>query len=139
MLAAPCTRGEKAPRRNGAGAGPPDESDSKAMRTWLNSVVNAMLGRVPGKTSRLDTATRMAIDADFGNRGGSAPSGLRIERERDDLHLFKASDPLADINLLEELVRIVNEAQERDADDERRLYGPPITQDLTFQRRRPGA
>lgn len=36
------------------------------MPTWLRSLVNAFLGRVPGKTSRLDTATRMMIDADFG-------------------------------------------------------------------------
>jgi hypothetical protein len=35
------------------------------MRIWLRSLVNAILGKVPGKTSRLDTATRMAIDADF--------------------------------------------------------------------------
>jgi hypothetical protein len=35
------------------------------MRTWLRSLVNAILGKVPGKTSRLDTATRMAMDADF--------------------------------------------------------------------------
>ena len=32
------------------------------MRTWLRSVVNAILGKVPGKTSRPDTATRMAMD-----------------------------------------------------------------------------
>jgi hypothetical protein len=36
--------------------------------TWLRSVVNAFLGKVPGKTSRLDTATRMMIDADFSLR-----------------------------------------------------------------------
>jgi hypothetical protein len=35
------------------------------MPTWLRSLVNAFLGKVPGKTSRLDTATRMMIDADF--------------------------------------------------------------------------
>jgi hypothetical protein len=35
------------------------------MPTWLRSLVNAILGKVPGKTSRLDTATRMMIDADF--------------------------------------------------------------------------
>jgi hypothetical protein len=35
------------------------------MPTWLRSLVNAFLGRVPGKTSRLETATRMMIDADF--------------------------------------------------------------------------
>jgi len=29
---------------------------------------------------------------------------------------------LADVHSLEELVQVVNEAQERDADDERRLY-----------------
>jgi hypothetical protein len=38
------------------------------MRTWLRSVVNAILGKVPGKTSRLDTTTRMMIDADFSLR-----------------------------------------------------------------------
>jgi hypothetical protein len=35
------------------------------MPTWLRSLVNAFLGKVPGKTSRPDTATRMMIDADF--------------------------------------------------------------------------
>ena len=35
------------------------------MPTWLRSRVNAFLGKVPGKTSRADTATRMAMDADF--------------------------------------------------------------------------
>jgi hypothetical protein len=35
------------------------------MPTWLRSLVNAFLGKVPGKTGRLDTATRMMIDADF--------------------------------------------------------------------------
>ena len=38
---------------------------AEAMPTWLRLLVNAVLGRVPGKTSRLDTATRMMIDADF--------------------------------------------------------------------------
>ena len=38
------------------------------MPTRLRSVVNAFLGKVPGKTSRLDTATRMMIDADFSLR-----------------------------------------------------------------------
>jgi hypothetical protein len=35
------------------------------MPTWLRSLVNAFLGKVPGKTSRIDTATRMMMDADF--------------------------------------------------------------------------
>jgi hypothetical protein len=43
---------------------------------------------------------------------------LRGWRERDDLHLFKA----ADVDPVDELIHIVNEAQERDAEDERRLY-----------------
>jgi hypothetical protein len=89
------------------------------MPTWLRSLVNAILGKVPGKTSRLDTATRMAMDADFSDRHESIAAGLRRWRERDDGHLVKPAGPLADI---EELVRIVNEAQERDAEDERRLY-----------------
>jgi hypothetical protein len=106
------------------------------MPAWLNSVVDAMLGRVPGKTSRLDTATRMAMDADFSNRHGSAPFKPRHGSQRDDRHLFKSPDPLADINLLEELVRIVNEAQKRDTEDERRLYGPPIPKGLSFHKPR---
>jgi hypothetical protein len=35
------------------------------MRAWLHSLVNAVLGKVPGKTSRPDRATRVAMDADF--------------------------------------------------------------------------
>jgi hypothetical protein len=35
------------------------------IRARLRSLVNAILGKVPGKTSRLDTATRMAMDADL--------------------------------------------------------------------------
>ena len=38
------------------------------MPTWLRSLVNTILGKVPGKISRLDTATRMMIDADFSLR-----------------------------------------------------------------------
>ena len=38
------------------------------MTAWLRLLVNAILGKVPGKTSRLDTATRMMIDADFSLR-----------------------------------------------------------------------
>ena len=35
------------------------------MANRLRSLINAILGKVPGKTGRLDTATRMMIDADF--------------------------------------------------------------------------
>jgi hypothetical protein len=88
------------------------------MPTWFRSVVDAILGRVPGKTSRLDTATRMVMDADFSDRYPSMP------RARDDGHLIKPIGPSADRALFEQLVRIVNVAQERDAEDERRLYSP---------------
>jgi hypothetical protein len=91
------------------------------MQIWLRLVVDKILGRVPGKTSRLDTATRMAMDADFTGRNKPRCPEPHRKGERDD------SKPLAtseDIALFQELVRIVNEAQGRDAEDERRLYGP---------------
>ena len=47
---------------------------------------------------------------------------LRRWRERDDGHLIKRAAPVADVDPLEELMRVVNAAQERDAEDERRLY-----------------
>ena len=51
------------------------------MRTRLRSRVNAILGKVPGKTSRLDTATRMATDADFSYRRDPArEAGLTFVR-----------------------------------------------------------
>jgi hypothetical protein len=63
------------------------------------------------------------MDADFSDR--RHPSMPRaLPRERDDGHLIKPIGPSADRALFEELVRIVNEAQERDAEDERRLYSP---------------
>jgi hypothetical protein len=43
---------------------------------------------------------------------------LRRWRERDDQHLVKPLDPPVVIDPLEELIRVVNEAQERDAEDE---------------------
>jgi hypothetical protein len=94
------------------------------MRTWLRSLVNAIVGKVPGKNSRLDTATRMAMDADFSNCRGPSLPGPQRKGERDDGHLVKPIGPSADIALFEQLVLIVNEAQDRDAEDERRLYGP---------------
>lgn len=94
------------------------------MPTWLRSVVDTILGKVPGKTSRLDTATRMMIDADFSLCRESKPLPLPRERKRDDRHLVKPIASSADIALFEQLVRVVNEAQEPDAEDERRLYDP---------------
>jgi hypothetical protein len=108
------------------------------MRTWLRSLVNAILGKVPGKTSRSDTATRMAMDADLSDRPESMPHGLRGRRERDDSHLVKPTGSSADIDPLEELIRVVSEAQERDAEDELRLYHPMRgDRPSSFQRRRP--
>ena len=92
------------------------------MRPWLSSLINAILGMIPGKTSRLDTATRMAVDADF--RCSREPRPRALPRERDDGHLIKPTAASADRALFDQLVRIVNEAQERDAEDERRLYDP---------------
>jgi hypothetical protein len=107
------------------------------MRTWLRSAVNAILGKVPGKTSRLDTATRMAIDADFSYRREPRPP-LPKERERDDRHLVKQAEPLPDLDQIEELAHIVGEAQERDADDEWRLdHLMPGDGASSYQRRRP--
>ena len=104
------------------------------MRTRLRSLVDAILGRVPDKTGRPDAAPRLAMDADLDYRRELS----RPRTERDDQHLLKTSDPLADIDLLEELIRIVNTAQERDAEDERRLYHPMLRDRPSFfQGRRP--
>lgn len=106
------------------------------MSNWLRAVIAAILGTVAGKKSRPDTSTRMAVDADFSDRRQATPLAPRPWQERDDGHLVMSAGALADVGLLEELIRIVNEAQERDAEDERRLYGPPIPDGLSFQRRR---
>ena len=63
------------------------------MPPWLRSLTNAILGKVPGKLDRLDTATRMAMDADFSDRGDYRRA--RIIRE-----------PMPDVDPLEELERI---------------------------------
>jgi hypothetical protein len=46
---------------------------------------------------------------------------LRDFHERDDLHLFKTAMPPREVDPIDELSRIVGEAQERDAKDERRF------------------
>jgi hypothetical protein len=61
---------------------------------------------------------------------------LRRWRERDDRHLIKSAAPFPDIDPIEELGRLISEAQERDVEDEgrfERLSGPNWTRD----RRRP--
>jgi len=62
------------------------------MWTWVQSISDAILGRVPGKPGRYDTATRMAMDADFSDRG----ERRRVKRER----------PAANVDPLEELQRL---------------------------------
>jgi len=54
------------------------------MRTWLRSVVDAILGAVPGKNGRLDTATRMAMDAVFRDRREKTPP-RNFERKLEEL------------------------------------------------------
>jgi hypothetical protein len=53
------------------------------MPAWLRPLVDAFVGRVPGRPGRLDTATRMAIDADFRER--DRPRGPRRERPTSDV------------------------------------------------------
>ena len=86
------------------------------MPTWVHSLVNTVLGKVPGKTGRLDTATRMAMNADFSDRQESMAHGMRGRHERDDGHLVKPTSSSEDFDPVQELIR-VSEAQERDAED----------------------
>jgi hypothetical protein len=57
------------------------------------------------------------MEADFSNRREPPSLPPRLS-ERDKAHLLKPLDPLADFDFLQELVRAVNEAQERDAEDD---------------------
>ena len=52
---------------------------------------------------------------------------LRLWRRRDEPQLVKP-DYLDHVDPLEELIRVVNEAQDRDAGDERRLYDPKLSE-----------
>ena len=38
------------------------------MLTWLRSIADAALGKVPGKPDHADTATRMCLDPDLSSR-----------------------------------------------------------------------
>ena len=46
----------------------------------LSSLANAFLGRT-GKLDCVDTATRMAMDADFSSRGKASATGARAGAE----------------------------------------------------------
>ena len=63
---------------------------------WLQRLAGAILGRVPGKVGRFDTATRMMRDANF----RAAPELRAAERKRHDAE--PENDPL------QELRRIVS-------------------------------
>ena len=74
------------------------------MLSTLRSLVNAILGKVPGKPNRLDTATRVAMDAqlasdaDFTAKHKAEPKGNSVRDERE----APKVDPI------EELRRIVD-------------------------------
>ena len=57
------------------------------MRTWLRSVVNAILGK--GKSSHPDTVTRMAMDPDFSDHREPTPPELPGLGVRYDQHPVK--------------------------------------------------
>jgi len=63
------------------------------MRAWLRRLANAITGTT-GKPSRLDTATRMARDADFSARREAAA---------------QPQDHQAEISPIDELTRILGE------------------------------
>jgi hypothetical protein len=52
------------------------------MRAWVRSFTDAILGKVPSKPNRADTATRMAMDADFGDRSEPAIPPRELQRKR---------------------------------------------------------
>jgi hypothetical protein len=60
---------------------------------------------------------------------------LRRWRERDDRHLIKSAAQLPDIDPIEELERLIREAQERDAEDEGRFER--LSRPSPFRDRRP--
>ena len=103
------------------------------MRAWVRSFTDAILGKVPGKPDRADTATRMALDADFGGRSELAiPAREPLRKD--------ARDSSSDVDPIDDLARIVRDAQERDAEDERRLgQTRGIDRPLSYPRRRPGS
>ena len=68
------------------------------MWTWLRQIADSFMGRT-GKPSRLDTATRMAMDADFSRCRETEPQTPQ------------ASPP--ELSQIEELARLVGEHEPR--------------------------
>ena len=83
------------------------------MWTWLRLLANAILGKT-GKPDRVDTATRMALDAGFSDRG--EPDAPREAQE-------------APVDPIDELKRIIGE---------QRIEPPHKPKPPTFSRRRKG-
>ena len=67
---------------------------------WLRWLVNAILGVVPGKPDRLDTARRMAMGADFTPRGLSKANAAVRRRGQ-----AAAEKPVAPLYALQRLVK----------------------------------
>jgi hypothetical protein len=84
----------------------------EAMRTWLRSVVDTILGRVQGK---LAVWIPRAHGDGRGYQRSPRVDPRLLPLERDDGYLIKPIGPSADNALFEQQVRIVNEAHERDA------------------------
>jgi hypothetical protein len=55
------------------------------MEIWLRSLVDAFLGKTPVKPVRLDTATRMARDANFSDRGEPTMPAREPQRKVDQI------------------------------------------------------
>ncbi len=66
------------------------------MWAWLRALVDAFLGRVPGKPGRMATATRMVMDADFNER---------------DCHTPPQPELRIDVDPLEELQRLTGQGK----------------------------
>jgi hypothetical protein len=62
---------------------------------------------------------------------------FRRWRERDDRHLIKSQNPLPEVDPIEELARIIGDAQEQDAEDEGRFNNMTQSNRRTYRRRRP--
>ena len=73
------------------------------MMGWLQRLVHAILGRAPRETRRLDTAMRMAKDADLNGSRSSTSQGDR----REPLRKGENYIPSREINPIEELQRII--------------------------------
>jgi hypothetical protein len=55
------------------------------MRNKFRSVVDAFLGRIPGRPDRCDTATRMAMGGDFGDHGKPTTPAREPQRKVDQI------------------------------------------------------